>query len=319
LPYDVARLAQTRIVLLSAVRRVSDGPTSSPAEVITALQHEDNPEHRAHAKIVADFLEEMRARLTLLIPEEGADPYEHARDDRLTVLTMNGLTLPKDGVEREHWSDGEAMAVQLLNLAAWLTQRLVYDAPKDQRKGVWIDEAFFLSTVPTGRVLMNRFARDSRKWNVRCLLSSQVPEDFLRIPGFVSLLDSVFVGRLDDEKVQGHALEMLQIPKGTGYEAILGDLSRRPGQDRNSTVRDQSPRQFVFRDGNGGVEKIRIDFSGDHLAGLRRVLETAPDASKTVRTGVLAQANPDFRAGDPADQQPESVDAPASNPTGSQQ
>src|SRR5690606_41394458 len=58
-----------------------------------------------------------------------------------------------------------------LNLAAWLTARSVYDKPKAARKGVWIDEAFFLSEVPTGRVLMNRFARDSRKWNVRVLLS----------------------------------------------------------------------------------------------------------------------------------------------------
>jgi len=50
-----------------------------------------------------------------------------------------------------------------------------------------------------GRVLMNRFARDSRKWNGRVMLSSQIPADFLRIQGFVTLLDSVFVGRLDDE------------------------------------------------------------------------------------------------------------------------
>ncbi len=46
---------------------------------------------------------------------------------------------------------------------------------------------------------MNRFARDSRNWNGRVMLSSQIPADFLRIQGFVTLLDSVFVGRLDDE------------------------------------------------------------------------------------------------------------------------
>ena len=100
---------------------------------------------------------------------------------------------------REHWTDAESLGVEMLNLAAWLTQRSIYERPKDTRKGVWIDEAFFLSEVPTGRVLMNRFARDSRKWNVRVLLSSQIPADFLRIQGFVALLDSVFVGRLDDD------------------------------------------------------------------------------------------------------------------------
>jgi hypothetical protein len=191
---------------------------------------------------------------------------------------MAGLTLPKDSVGREHWTDAEALGVEMLNLAAWLTQRSIYERPKDQRKGVWIDEAFFLSEVPTGRVLMNRFARDSRKWNVRVLLSSQIPADFLKIQGFVALLDSVFVGRLDDEDAQADALRLLKVPVGAGYEQVLASLGRRPGGDRGITERDRAPRQFVFGDGNGGVERIRIDFSGPHLEHLRAALDTTPDA-----------------------------------------
>src|SRR5439155_26359666 len=121
----------------------------------------------------------------------------------------------------------EALGVEMLNLAAWLTQRSIYERHKDERKGVWIDEAFFLSEVPTGRVLMNRFARDSRKWNVRVLLSSQLPADFLKIQGFVSLLDSVFVGRLEDDQAQADALRRLKAPAGAGYEQDGGWLGRR--------------------------------------------------------------------------------------------
>src|SRR5690606_40827846 len=84
-----------------------------------------------HAVVVADFLDEIRERMALLIPEDDADPYSERREDRLTVLTMSGLTLPKDNVGREHWTDAEALGVQLLNLAAWLTQRSVYERPKD--------------------------------------------------------------------------------------------------------------------------------------------------------------------------------------------
>jgi hypothetical protein len=104
-------------------------------------------------------------------PARGARMRTRTTTAVTTVLTMAGLTLPKDGVGREHWTDAESLGVEMLNLAAWLTQRSIYEHPKDERKGVWIDEAFFLSEVPTGRVLMNRFARDSRKWNVRVLLS----------------------------------------------------------------------------------------------------------------------------------------------------
>ena len=209
LPYEVSRMPQTRIVLLRAVRTVGGRPDADPGLVFDALRR-DASEHHEHATVVADFLDEMRERMSLLIPEHDADPYDEQRDDRLTVLTMAGLTLPKDGVGREHWTDAESLGVEMLNLAAWLTQRSIYERPKDLRKGVWIDEAFFLSEVPTGRVLMNRFARDSRKWNVRVLLSSQIPADFLKIQGFVTLLDSVFVGRLDDDERPGRRVAPAQ-------------------------------------------------------------------------------------------------------------
>jgi hypothetical protein len=228
----------------------------------------------------------MRERMQLLIPEKDADPYTEQRDDRLTVMTMAGLTLPKDGVGREHWTDAESLGVEMLNLAAWLTQRSIYERPKDTRKGVWIDEAFFLSEVPTGRVLMNRFARDSRKWNVRVLLSSQIPADFLRIQGFVTLLDSVFVGRLDDDQAQEDALRLLKVPVGAGYEQVVASLGRRPGGHRDA-VRDTAPRQFIFADGAGGVERIRIDLSGPHLDHLRNVMDTTPDAMRDAAPGTV--------------------------------
>jgi hypothetical protein len=279
LPYEVARLPQTRIVLLRAVRTVGGRIDADPGQVFDALRR-DASEHHEHAMVVADFLDEMRERMSLLIPEHGEDPYAETRDDRLTVLTMAGLTLPKDGVGREHWTDAEALGVELLNLAAWLTQRSIYERPRDLRKGVWIDEAFFLAEVPTGRVLMNRFARDSRKWNVRVLLSSQIPADFLRIQGFVALLDSVFVGRLDDDDAQADALRLLKVPVGAGYEQVVSSLGRRPGGERGMTERDRAPRQFIFGDGAGGVERIRIDFSGSHMDHLRNNLDTTPDAMR---------------------------------------
>lgn len=304
LPYDVARMPQTRIVLLRAVRMVGGRQDADPSLVFEALRR-DASEHHEHAVVVADFLDEMRERMQLLIPEQDADPYNETRDDRLTVLTMAGLTLPKDGVGREHWTDAESLGVEMLNLAAWLTQRSIYERPKDLRKGVWIDEAFFLSEVPTGRVLMNRFARDSRKWNVRVLLSSQIPADFLRIQGFVTLLDSVFVGRLDDEQAQADALRLLKVAVGAGYEQVIASLGRRPGAHRD-TERDTSPRQFVFGDGAGGVERIRIDLSGGHLDHVRGALDTTPDALREGAAGAVL--SPDQHA--PSLPDPDDADGP---------
>ena len=121
-------MPQSRIVLLRAVRAVGGRYDADPGQVIDALRR-DASEHHEHAIVVADFLDEMRVRMSLLIPESDADPYSETREDRLTVLTMAGLTLPKDGVGREHWTDAEALGVEMLNLAAWLTQRSIYERP----------------------------------------------------------------------------------------------------------------------------------------------------------------------------------------------
>jgi hypothetical protein len=279
LPFDVARLPHTRIVLLRAVREVGGAPDRDPAQVIDVLRRHAR-EGEDHAGVVADFLAERRElpQAALLFPDETRDdPWRADREYRLTVLTMQGMTLPRPGSPREEWTDGESLAVELLNLASWLTQRTIYDANRNTRKGVALDESHFLSQVPTGKVLIDRLARDSRKFNVRALFASQLAGDLLRVSGFASLVNAVFVGRTDDDEAQAQALRLLRVPTGVGYEQMLGTLSPRPRVDDRP---DDTPRQFVFADGHGGVEKIRIDMEAPHLAHLAEALDTNPDAAR---------------------------------------
>ncbi|GAA4843347.1 ATP-binding protein [Actinomycetospora corticicola] len=295
LPYDVARMPHTRIVLLRAVREVGGGQHRDPGQVIATLRRHAR-EGEEHADVVADFLEERRElpQAALLFPERTQDPEDPRGPDdspigdpgvldedyRLTVLTMQGMSLPRPGSPREEWTDGESLAVELLNLASWLTQRTVYTADRDLRKGVALDETHFLSQIPTGKVLIDRLARDSRKFNVRALFASQLAGDLLRVPGFASLVDAVFVGRTDDAEAQAEALRLLRVPTDVGYEEMLGTLSPRPTAAQHDDRPDDTPRQFVFSDGHGGVEKIRVDLEGEHLGHLRAALDTNPDAQR---------------------------------------
>lgn len=285
LPYDVARLPHTRIVLLRAVREVGGAADRHPGQVIDTLRRHAR-DGEDHAGVVADFLDERRElpQAALLFPDTSRDDPWHAdREYRLTVLTMQGMTLPRPGSPREEWTDGESLAVELLNLASWLTQRTIYDANRNLRKGVALDETHFLSQVPTGKVLIDRLARDSRKFNVRALFASQLAGDLLRVSGFASLVNAVFVGRTDDEEAQSEALRLLRVPTGVGYEQMLGTLSPRPRHDDRP---DDTPRQFVFADGHGGVEKIRIDLEAPHLEHVREALDTNPDANRVAVRGI---------------------------------
>jgi hypothetical protein len=289
LPFEVAKLPHSRIVLLRAVREVGGGADRHPGQVIDVLRRHAR-EGEEHAGVVADFLDERRElpQAALLFPEaDRDDPWTGDRDYRLTVLTMQGMTLPRPGSPREEWTDNESLAVELLNLASWLTQRTIYESDRNLRKGVALDETHFLSQVPTGKVLIDRLARDSRKFNVRALFASQLAGDLLRVSGFASLVNAVFVGRTDDGEAQEEALRLLKVPTGVGYEQMLGTLSPRPRHDDRP---DDTPRQFVFADGHGGVEKIRIDLEAPHLEHVREALDTNPDASRVSTRGVPSAA-----------------------------
>jgi hypothetical protein len=194
--------ADTDIVLDVAAAVVEERDEPHPGMIIEALQAAPIDDERLarHAAILGDWYERNRAKLRPLIPEAGADPYAAFMDCRFTVLTMAGLVLPKPGKPHTEWGPTELFNTQLLELAAWLTQRNLYSRPVSTLKGVFIDEAFFLSTVQQGKALIDRIARDSRKFHIRALLASQVPSDLLRISGFASLVDAVFLGRLYSPK-----------------------------------------------------------------------------------------------------------------------
>src|SRR4029079_17502616 len=69
LPFDVARIPHTRIVLLRAVREVGGAADRPPGQVIDTLRRHAR-DGEDHAGVVADFLEERRElpQAALLVP-----------------------------------------------------------------------------------------------------------------------------------------------------------------------------------------------------------------------------------------------------------
>src|SRR5690606_22834516 len=88
------------------------------------------------------------------------------------------------------------------------------------------------------------------------------------------------------------ALRLLKVPVGVGYEQVVASLGRRPGS-RRDVERDTEPRQFLFADGAGGVERIRVDFSGPHLDHLRAALDTTPGSGPEDRQSTRAETPKD--------------------------
>ena len=250
IPPSLDAMPQTSLVISDAIRATKGERTASLWDVVRQLDSMDNE----HGRVVANYLRDM-SELPLARLFFSANTRLGGRlDADLTVLTMPGLVLPPRTVPREHWSTSEQLAVPLLHLCAWYATRAVYGRPMGDRKLVALDETHFLGEWSAGRALFTRLGRDSRKWNTCVLAASQNPADVLGMD-VANFMSAAFVGRIEDEEAAQDGLRMLRVQTGVGYERALATLSSHRGQD--------GFREFVLRDVDGNVDKIRVDLTAN--------------------------------------------------------
>ncbi|GAA2593929.1 hypothetical protein GCM10010435_86190 [Winogradskya consettensis] len=274
-PPQVAKEASTATLLRHAVRQVPAEETSTLDDVVATLQGLDD-EGKELANLLLDT-----AEMPLALLFFGRPP-QHllGADSALTVITMAGLRLPDLKIEREYWSAEESLALPMLHTAHRLAVRRAYGGSMSARKMVGLDEAHFMEGWRSGRSFLVRLARDSRKWNLAAMVASQNPRDILGLD-VQNLVSTVFVGRIaEDQEIASEALRLLRVPVHDGYEATLASLSQ---ADASSSSR-LGFREFVMRDVDGRVQKVRVDVS--YVDGLLDHLDTTPAAAKAAPTAI---------------------------------
>ncbi|MEU7864940.1 hypothetical protein, partial [Nonomuraea sp. NPDC049141] len=108
--------------------------------------------------------------------------------------------------------------------------------------------------------------------------------------GMLDAGSTVFVGRIaEDAEIASEALRLLRVPVNDGYEATLASLST---ADATSATR-LGFREFVMRDVDGRVQKVRVDVS--YVDGLLEHLDTTP-AAIAAAAGVLPAILPNMEA-----------------------
>jgi AAA-like domain len=280
-PPQVAREASTATALRHAVRTVPAEETSTLDDIVTCLQNSGDPEAQELGNLLLDTAEMPLAMLFFGSPPPGT----LADQAVLTVITMAGLRLPDLKIEREYWSAEEQLALPMLHTAHRLAVRRCYGGSMESRKLVGLDEAHFMEGWRSGRSFLVRLARDSRKWNLAALVASQNPKDILGLD-VQNLVSTVFVGRIaEDQEVAAEALRLLRVPVDDGYEAVLAALSQ---VDASSTSR-LGFREFVMRDVDGRVQKLRIDVSW--VPSLLSYLDTTPTGDAMAGSSTAAMAS----------------------------
>ncbi|MFK8851168.1 ATP-binding protein [Streptomyces sp. Ac-502] len=273
----------TNKALLMASQRADTSIHSSPYAIIDVLEKLDGSlaEHGKHlAELLRGAAELPQGQLIFPAVDAGDDHYLTAHH-RLVVMSLKGLNLPTAGVPASEWTLDEQYSMPLLYLAGWYAQRSIYDRPMHERKGLLMDEAWALLNVSSGRALVKKTGRDSRKHNARAVVISQDAGE-LMAADLGNWIDSVFIGRTTGEEAQRAALRLIGIAPGNGYERVLEGLSA-PRRSTGTTMQaDYIDREFIFSDGNGGIERITVDLR--HRPSLFRALNTTA-APLSQRTG----------------------------------
>ncbi|MDJ0345903.1 ATP-binding protein [Streptomyces sp. H10-C2] len=260
----------TQRALMLAASRVDATVNASPRDILAALRKLDGAEMSEHGQHLAQLLEEA-AELPqgqLIFPGvDGGDDRYKTEHLRLVVMSLRGLTLPTEGTNPNEWSLEEQYSMPLLYLAGWYAQRSIYDRPMGDRKGLWLDECHEMLRVSSGRTLLRKTGRDSRKHNVRALYATQDGGDILTAD-IANWIDSVFIGRTVGDDAQRAALKLVNIEPGNGYEKVLAGLSPRARGNKER----RGNREFIFSDGDGGIERITVTL--DHRPSLKTALDS---------------------------------------------
>lgn len=280
LPRQLADGEHTRTVLGDACRAAAVQVSPSPRHVLDALRKQaadPNYQWQGSAQAVANEVGDLATLpAAQLIFESGQQLDRQEAHDHpvLTIITMQGLQVPREDSDRRDWSTDEILALPLLHLSAWLVQRSVYHGDRNTRKFLGYDEVHALSRIGSGRLLLNTSARMSRAWNARVGICSQNAADLLEA-NIANLVDCAFVGRTTDHQAATEALRLLGLATDAGFQADLATLSphTRGAQGRSGS------RDFVWADGEGGVERIKVDLAC-LPAHVRQALDTTADPTR---------------------------------------
>lgn len=265
-------------VLQAAIRGMENDPRARAVD-----QTQWNPrwamEHlRGAGDLAVEILEELEgaagSNLGKLVIPRHSDPIgvSSFEDKHLVVLTMSGLTPPEEGLPRDQWPTDMLYSQAPMHLAAFYATRFVYSRPRKQRKAVVLDENHMLSQTASGKALLIRLGRDSRKFDTSVLVSSQAVQDFTTIDKVDSLMGALFSGYQPTLSAAQDACRQLGI--SDDYAVVFQRL--RTGE---FVVLDFGlPEDRKGRRSQGRIAKIRTDiFFHPTLA---RVLDTNPSVAR---------------------------------------
>jgi hypothetical protein len=265
--------AERENAVVSAIRSVSMRPTPNLRKVVSLLlaggveaTQQDRSgfvqQQMAAARSVGSLLEVIsELPLGSLCFSEARVEVKVARN-RLSIITLAGLSLPTSHVPVERYTYAQRLSVTLLYLVTTYTRQLVTDPRYTGPKALVIDEAWAITQTQQGAQLVAEVARLGRSRNTALVLVSQNAKDLLA-EDVRNCLTTMFVFRSEDPGEIAADIELLRISDNTEHRQVIARLP---------TGRDS---ECIMRDVRGHVGTMRVDMS--YLPNVVVAFDSTPD------------------------------------------
>jgi AAA domain-containing protein len=257
---------ETVRALNDAARLYSQTRTWETTTTLWDLVDALNALNEPHARHVAAALEDASTMplMRLMFPPRGQDlPPRDAYDKVLTVITMPGVSRPKEGLERKDWNPREMGADAVLRLIGLYTDRLIFSKQRYERAAVFYDEAEMITDTSAGRGLFSRLGRDHSKWNLYVGMAFKSIDQQMMSGELRNFIASVFAGKMANAEPAMSALTLLGLDDPS-YAQTLMNLS------------EVQAGEFVHLDVAGEIGSVKIDV--EFHAPLLAALKTDPGA-----------------------------------------
>ncbi|MBW3561534.1 MAG: ATP-binding protein [Actinobacteria bacterium] len=259
LALDVLRLllpdsAAHETALLHACREESRSVRPSLRGVARRLRSSADGGTRQLESVLGLYADLPLARLCFA----PADRRPPTLDEGLTILQLQGLTLPDAATDREDHTVADRLALAVMFMVTAFARRLTEtaDAPA---KAVVLDEAWMLTATRQGRALVERLARTGRSTNAVLVLVTQNAGDLLD-ETITNNLSARFAFRSSPEEE---------------VQAVLRLVGVEPTAEHAAAVRTLATGECLFADLDGRVETMWVDLA---LPELLAAFDTTPRA-----------------------------------------
>ena len=178
-------------------------------------------------------------------------------DSRITILEVQGLTLPQANDEPEQFTDAQINSLAIMyalgHFCTWFGRR-----DKSENTSTLFDEAWFLESTPIGAHILKEKRRTGRSYNDFTFQVSQSVKDKSEVQG---LKDSTSFGQtfafLEPNEVD-EELDYLKIPKTDESRKMMNTMTRA---------------QCIYKDCFGRKSRITVDGAFPEIAELFKTQE----------------------------------------------